>query len=114
MFTWRIGSPLEIHAIPKLLMDPLARVIINADQAAPFPFEVLCNRADFILGWLNGGWIVQIHSCPVIGHVIDDHGIFKPEWIPFQSDVIAIIDIARDAMRSDADIFQGGDGLGSP
>ena len=59
----RVPPVREIHAVPKLLVHPFARMIENADQpAAVIVSEARGDGRDLGLGVLDDGGIVQLHA----------------------------------------------------
>src|SRR5207245_1855773 len=56
----RVGPLAEVHPVPELLVDELARVVINADQPAPLGQELLARLDEPVLGLAQVGLAAEV------------------------------------------------------
>ncbi len=106
----RIGSTVEIHPVPELLMDELARMIADADQTSAFGGKALANCRHLGIGLLQPVGVVQIHAREVGAHVVDVQRPRIPERLALQAHVRALINVHG----VHADVRERRDGLTSP
>jgi len=106
-FPRRVGSARKIDAIPKLFMDPFARMVEDADQsAAIFGAQTVGDGRDFLFGWLDCGRIVQLHPRVISAHVKDVQRARKPKRFLIQANMRSFIDVARHSIWRDTDLLE--------
>ena len=88
----RVGAPLEVDGVPELLVDELARVVVDADDAAAFGQQRLAGLGELVLGRLLFFEAGQVGAQNVV-EVIEVEGAAVVAGLAVEADMFAGVEV---------------------